>query len=68
MRALPKQLRQRVDARALRLAENPRPHDATKLHTGGYRIRIGDYRLIYDIDSTARVVTVSRIAHREAYR
>jgi mRNA interferase RelE/StbE len=53
------------------LAENPRPAGCRKL-TGArndWRIRIGDYRLIYEIDEEAKVVRVMRVSHRrEAYR
>jgi len=35
----------------------------------GYRIRVGVYRIIYEVDDAARVVTVYRIRHRrEVYR
>ena len=48
------------------LTTNPRPHGCTKLRGGieGYRIRIGDWRVIYEIDDAARVVTLTRIGHR----
>lgn len=37
--------------------------------TDGYRIRIGDYRIVYSIDDRERLVDVARIAHRrEVYR
>jgi mRNA interferase RelE/StbE len=52
------------------LSENPRPPDAKKLRgVEGYSLRVGVYRVLYDIDDTARQVTVFRIKHRrEAYR
>lgn len=48
------------------LALEPRPHGCKKLRDGeeSWRIRIGDYRVIYAIDDDAQVVDVSRIAHR----
>jgi mRNA interferase RelE/StbE len=53
------------------LAEDPRPAGCRKL-TGSendWRIRIGDYRVIYEIDEGEKVVRVFRIRHRrEAYR
>lgn len=52
------------------LAEHPRPPGAIKL-TGeeGYRIRVGDYRILYRVDDAARIVFVYRVKHRrEAYR
>lgn len=52
------------------LEHNPRPFGSKKL-TGskdGYRIRIGDYRVLYTIDDGNKVVTIYRIRHRkEAY-
>jgi len=52
------------------LAENPRPSGSTKLvGTDAWRIRIGDYRVVYKINDTVLIVTVTRIAHRrEVYR
>ncbi len=53
-----------------RLREDPRPHGCIKLTAdGGYRIRVGDYRILYRVADSARVVFVYRIKHRrEAYR
>ena len=57
--------------RALRaLAVNPRPAAAAKL-TGrdGWRLRVGDYRILYEIHDRALVVLVIDIGHRrEIYR
>ncbi|MBI2866624.1 MAG: type II toxin-antitoxin system RelE/ParE family toxin [Chloroflexi bacterium] len=52
------------------LAENPRPQGVDKLEgVQFWRIRVGDYRVVYGIDDNARIVTVVRVAHRrEAYR
>ena len=53
------------------LAENPRPQGCRKI-TGSksdWRIRIGDYRVIYEIDEKGKAVKVMRVRHRrEAYR
>jgi len=53
-----------------RLGQNPRPQDAKKLKgTTDYSLRVGVYRILYDIDDSARIVTVYRVKHRrEAYR
>jgi len=60
----------RITAKLLALEENPRPHGAVKLQgTEGYRIRIGEYRVVYLVNDRERVVDVVRIAHRrEVYR
>jgi mRNA interferase RelE/StbE len=53
------------------LGENPRPPGCRKI-TGSrndWRIRVGDYRIIYEIDDNAMVIRVLRIRHRrDAYR
>ncbi len=52
------------------LGEDPRPPGCPKL-TGrdGWRIRIGDYRVVYEIDDTRRMVTVLHVGHRrDVYR
>lgn len=53
------------------LADDPRPPGCTMLRgaEGFWRIRSGDYRVIYEIDDSAKSVVVMKIAHRrEAYR
>jgi mRNA interferase RelE/StbE len=53
------------------LAENPRPSSCRKL-TGSkndWRIRIGDHRVLYEIDEKAKAVRIMRVRHRrEVYR
>lgn len=52
-----------------RLKEEPRPRGTKKLGEDIFRIRIGDYRVIYHIDDEAKEVTIFRFKHRrEAYR
>jgi mRNA interferase RelE/StbE len=54
------------------LAGNPRPWGFRKLQSRRddlFRIRVGDYRVIYAVDDKAKVVTVERVRHRrEVYR
>ena len=53
------------------LAENPRPSGCHKVFgsKSDWRIRMGDYRIIYEIDKKTKTVKVMRIRHRrEAYR
>lgn len=55
----------------LGLYENPRPHNSKKLSGSGsrYRIRAGDYRILYELDEQKKIVRVYRIVNRkEAYR
>jgi mRNA interferase RelE/StbE len=55
----------------LALATNPRPPGSRKL-TGSkrdWRIRVGDYRVVYEIADEIRIVRVNRVRHRrEVYR
>ena len=60
----------RIISRLEHLASTPRPQGCRKLKGGDkeWRIRVGDYRIVYEIDDAARTVDVTRIAHRrEAY-
>jgi mRNA interferase RelE/StbE len=53
------------------LASNPFPPGVKKLHGGesAYRIRIGDYRVIYQVFSNRLVIEVVRVRHRkDVYR
>ena len=52
------------------LSQTPRPSQCLKLTAEeGYRIRSGDYRILYRIDDANRIVYIYRIKHRkESYR
>jgi len=54
----------------LALAVNPRPHGVAKLSgREAWRIRVGDYRVIYTIDDARQGVVIYAIGHRrEIYR
>lgn len=67
---LPTRIHDRIMERLIRLKTEPRPEDAKKLHwREGYRIRVGDYRVLYVIDDVQNKVEVISVAHRrEAYR
>lgn len=64
--ALAETLFARIDRKILALADNPRPAGCKKLkgYKDQWRIRIGDYRVVYVIDNTAKIVTVTHVAHR----
>ena len=68
--ALPKTTIKRIDRVVNRLTETPRPHGCIKLkRVGSYRIRVGNYRIIYDINDASYQVEVLAIGHRrEIYR
>ena len=52
------------------LATDPRPSGCLKLAArDGWRIRVGDYRVVYEIDDTQHTVTVLHVGHRrDVYR
>jgi len=56
----------RIDRKILVLAQNPRPPGCKKLR--GYkdlwRIRVGEWRVLYVIDDAAKLISITRIAHR----
>ena len=63
--------RERITQRIRALAENPRPAGVEKLSgtSEKYRIRQGNFRILYEIQDDVLVVYVVRIAdRREAYR
>ena len=65
------QIHDRIVAAIQALAKNPRPPGCRKLIGSecDWRIRVGDYRVVYEISDEIRVVRVTRIRHRrEAYR
>ncbi len=52
-----------------RLAENPFLGNALKGELRGLRLRVGDHRILYEVQDDALVVLVVRVAHRrDAYR
>lgn len=70
LKRLPASVVQRVAVLVRVLREQPRPQGCLKLKglEATYRIRIGNYRLVYEIDDVGRVVLISRVRHRgEAY-
>ena len=68
--ALPKQDRVRIITRIQALAHEPRPAGCEKLSgQERYRVRQGDYRIVYTVDDQNRIVLVTKIRHRrEVYR
>jgi mRNA interferase RelE/StbE len=67
---LPENFQTRIARSMLALAENPRPSGVVKLSgRDGWRIRIGDYRVIYTIDDVKKEVVIYAVGHRrEIYR
>jgi mRNA interferase RelE/StbE len=71
LRNLPTKLHRRIIVTIQGLAKNPRPSGCRKL-TGAdddWRIRVGEYRIVYEIDNVAKAIRVNRVRHRrEVYR
>jgi mRNA interferase RelE/StbE len=71
LKKLPAEVFHRIIPRIHVLGEDPRPPGCRKL-TGSdsdWRIRVGDYRVVYEIDDAQSIVRVFRVRHRrEAYR
>ncbi|MDQ6911898.1 MAG: type II toxin-antitoxin system RelE/ParE family toxin [Verrucomicrobiota bacterium] len=64
-----------VQRRVLRavdnLATDPRPSGCRKLQgsDNAYRVRLGDYRIVYTVDDAVLIVAIERVRHRrEVYR
>jgi len=69
--ALPKDVQRRIANRIDALREDPRPPGTRQLQGEDrlYRLRVGDYRVIYSIEGRRLVVVVVKIGHRrEVYR
>lgn len=70
VRKLPRPARDRILAAITALGDDPRPIGSRKLvgEDIAWRIRVGDYRVIYEVEDRVLTVTVIRAAHRrEAY-
>ncbi len=65
--ALPTYIKENVDEHILALGDNPRPAGCIKLkgEDNLYRIRVGDYRVVYAIEDEIRIVEIVKVAHRK---
>ncbi len=69
--ALPRKEQQRVRAAIDLLGETPRPPGCVALtgEASAYRVRVGDYRIVYEVHDAVLLVQVVRVGHRrEVYR
>lgn len=70
LKKIPKDRLARIDQRILGLAAEPYPSGAKRLTSKDalVRIRVGDYRVIYQVDTIQKIVTIARVRIRgEAY-
>lgn len=67
---IPKKDRMRLIMKIRQLAMNPRPSGSEKLSgQHDWRVRQGDYRIIYSIDENKKTITIQKVGHRrEVYR
>ncbi len=68
MKSLPKRIRRQVDAKISALATNPHPNGSKALkgnHNGLFRVRSGDYRIIYQVRDSQLTVVVVKVGNRK---
>jgi mRNA interferase RelE/StbE len=69
MRNLSRSIRRRIDAKLLKMEDDPYSGAVRLTARPGFRARVGNYRILYEVDDRANVVRVNQIVHRrEAYR
>ena len=62
-------LRERIIEKFDEIRQDPRGMDSKKLDDATYRVRVGDYRIVYHVNDADHTVLVTRIRHRrEVYR
>lgn len=71
LRKLPADIIKRIDNRLQVLSSSPYPKGAAKLmgkESEGWRVRVGDYRILYQVSDNEHTISVYRIKHRrDAY-
>lgn len=67
MRRIPNAAVLRIQQALRALQTDPMPQGSISLHADGrfYRIRVGSYRIIYEVAHEIRIVTITRIGHRK---
>lgn len=69
LRRLDRPIKNRVVTATLALANDPRPHGCLKVRVAEnlWRIRIGDWRVGYEIDDEAQAVRIVTVGHRREF-
>lgn len=63
---LPKNIIKRVHEKIISIKNNPRSSDCVKLtQEDGYRVRSGDYRILYRISNKEKIIYIYHIKHRK---
>jgi mRNA interferase RelE/StbE len=67
LRRISREAVSRIIAEVEKLAEEPLPHGSEKLSGSErtYRIRVGDYRVVYELLRDAKIVEIQRVRHRK---
>ena len=66
LQKLPKNIQERIGEKIAELSSDPRPAGVKKLESDpSYRIRVGSYRILYEIKDDILLVTVVRVGHRK---
>lgn len=66
MSKIPEPFYGKIKSAIIKLSDNPRPIGSKKLKgRDGYRIRIGNYRVIYEIFDTQLIINIINIGHRK---
>ena len=47
------------------LGENPRPSGIRQIRPNVYRMRVGDYRVVYQVDDENRTILIGKVEHRD---
>ena len=71
LRKLPANAADKIIEAVENLAANPFPHGVEKLSGSehAYRIRLGDYRIVYEVVTESKLVEIQRVRHRkDVYR
>ena len=69
--ALPEDVRRRIEPKIDALAEHPRPYGARKIEgeETAYRVRVGDYRILYEVHDRPLLILIMNVGHRrDVYR
>ena len=65
LRRIPESAYERIRDSIFALAKTPRPRGCLKLSAReGWRLRVGDYRVVYEIDEQDKTVTILNVGHR----
>jgi mRNA interferase RelE/StbE len=67
LKRLPSDVRQRIVKKIIWLAENfdqIQPMPLTADLAGFFKLRVGDYRVIYEFERSVRIITIDRVGHR----